>query len=135
MIEVDQDPDAGKIRRFGLGLILFGLALGAVELRRGRPAPALALAAAGILLGAACALAPESFGRGVFRAWMGAARPIGKAASFLILATIYFGVLTPLAMAMRLSGRDPLRLRRPPPGSFWTEFRDDQKPAGLEKLY
>ena len=38
-----------------------------------------------------------------------------------VLATLYFGVLTPLALVLRTFGRDPLRLRRPAAGTYWRE--------------
>lgn len=135
MIENQGNPDTRQIRRFGAGMILFGLVLAGASLWRGQPGRAAVLAASAGLLGSLTALVPEPAGRMIFRAWMGAARPIGTCVSFLVLGSVYFGFLTPLAAAMKLSGRDPLRLKRPPEGTCWNDFRENQETSALEKLY
>ncbi len=40
--------------------------------------------------------------------------PIGFIVGIVVLGIIFFGLLTPLGLAFRLAGRDPLRLRRDP---------------------
>ena len=40
-----------------------------------------------------------------------AAAPIGYAVSFIVLALFYFLLITPIALAFRLAGRDPLNRR------------------------
>jgi hypothetical protein len=50
-----------------------------------------------------------------------------------ILALLFFIVITPLGLVLRLLGKDPLRLRRPAGAvSYWTEVR--QK-SSLERLF
>jgi Saxitoxin biosynthesis operon protein SxtJ len=46
--------------------------------------------------------------RYVFVGWMWAAYPIGWLISHLLLATIYYIVLTPIGLIRRATGRDPL---------------------------
>ena len=48
--------------------------------------------------------------------------PIGWVVSQLILAVLYFGLITPLAIVFRLSGRDALNLRdaSDQKASFWS---------------
>ena len=56
-----------------------------------------------------------------FVAWMVAAFPIGWLISQIMLAVMFFGLLTPVAILFRLRGRD--LLRRKPAGteaSLWT---------------
>ena len=36
-------------------------------------------------------------------------QPVGTLASLILLALVYFGLFTPYALTLRLSGRDPLR--------------------------
>jgi hypothetical protein len=50
--------------------------------------------------------------RPVFVSWMMLAFPIGWSVSRVFLAVLYYGVLTPLAVAFRWLGRDTLGLRR-----------------------
>lgn len=40
--------------------------------------------------------------------------PIGMGVGVIVLGIFFFGLLTPLGLAFRLAGRDPLRLRRDP---------------------
>lgn len=49
--------------------------------------------------------------RGLFVAWMALMFPIGWLMSYVILIIIYFGVITPVALLMRLVGFDPLKRR------------------------
>jgi hypothetical protein len=44
----------------------------------------------------------------LYRAWMTATFPLGWVVSHAMLGAIYYGVLTPLGLAMRLMGRDPM---------------------------
>lgn len=47
-------------------------------------------------------------------------KPIRRAASLIALGTIYYGIVTPLALIMRWTGRDALALKRDPSAaSYW----------------
>ena len=45
----------------------------------------------------------------VFRAWITALFPIGWVISYTLLAAIYYLIVTPIGLFMRLLGRDPLQ--------------------------
>lgn len=47
----------------------------------------------------------------LFIAWMYATFPLGWTISHVMLAVIYYGVMTPIGLLVRLVRRDPLRLR------------------------
>lgn len=54
------------------------------------------------------------------RAWMALGVALGMIVSPVVLAILFFGIFTPLALLLRLFGRDELRLRRSPAGaSYW----------------
>ena len=58
----------------------------------------------------------------IFTLWMIAAFPLAWLVSTIVLAAIFFGLLTPLGLVFRLMGRDPLD--RTWPGrqdSYWQE--------------
>jgi hypothetical protein len=58
--------------------------------------------------------------RPVFVGWMVLVFPIGWSVSHVLLAVVYYGVVTPLGIGMRLSGRDVLHRRRPGGAdSYW----------------
>jgi Saxitoxin biosynthesis operon protein SxtJ len=52
--------------------------------------------------------------RPIYSGWMVAAFPLGWLVSHVLLALLYFGLFTPLALAFKLLGRDALRRRREP---------------------
>jgi hypothetical protein len=59
--------------------------------------------------------------------------PIGLAVSFFLLAIFFFGILTPLAMVLRLIGRDPLNRKFDPDiGSYWITHR---QPDDLDRYF
>ncbi len=57
-------------------------------------------------------LARPEWLRPVFVVWMVLAFPIGWLVSRVVLAVVFFGLFTPLALVFRLTGRDVLGLRR-----------------------
>jgi hypothetical protein len=60
--------------------------------------------------------------RPVFVAWMVVAFPIGWVVSRLVLLLLFFGVVTPVALFFRVTGRDALKVkRRPGAGTYWTQ--------------
>jgi saxitoxin biosynthesis operon SxtJ-like protein len=50
----------------------------------------------------------RSIQRPVFDLWMGISYPIGWVMSAIMMAVIFFLVLTPVGLVMRLLGRDPM---------------------------
>ena len=55
----------------------------------------------------------------VNKLWMGFGLLIGRIVSPIILGIIFFGLFTPIAILMRLSGRDELRLKLAQKASHW----------------
>lgn len=53
------------------------------------------------------------------RLWFRFGMALGRITTPLVLAIIFFGVLTPTALLMRATGRDALRLRRQEAGASW----------------
>ena len=73
------------------------------------------LAAMLVLAGA---LIPGRLGP-VFKAWMGFAHAISRVTTPIFLAIVFFLVIGPIGIVMRLIGRNPLRHGRGGAGSFW----------------
>jgi len=58
--------------------------------------------------------------RPVFVGWMVLAFPIGWAVSLVMMAVLFFGIFTPIALFFRLTGRDFLHLKRDPAAeTYW----------------
>jgi hypothetical protein len=105
---------AAEGRRFGLTVGLAFLALAAVAWWRGRLVGELAFGALGALLVVAGLVVPARLGP-VFRAWMGLAHAISKVTTPVFLGLVFYVVVTPVALLMRLFGARALP--RPEPGS------------------
>ncbi len=45
--------------------------------------------------------------------------PIGWVVSHLLLGLIFYGVVTPIGLILRISGHDPLQLKKPSGNSGW----------------
>ena len=62
-------------------------------------------------------LAPRLLGP-IYRAWMGLAHLLSKVTTPVFMGIVYFGVLTPTGLLMRLFGKRPLR-HGENGGGFW----------------
>lgn len=130
----DGSPDQKKIREFGYGLILFFAILAALSHQRGHPQRAASLLAAGLLL-SALTLSSRTLGTAIYKAWMAVAEMIGSCVSTGVMALLYYGLMTPLAIYFRLSGRDALRLKRGPLESYWTPLKPAVDLSCYERLF
>lgn len=108
MIEINHNPSRRDLRVFAIGLtILLGLA--GWWLRRRLQVDLLFPVGLvlGSLVGVCGVVRPEAL-RLVYVGWMTACWPIGWLVSHVLLGIVYYGVVTPLGLIMRLIGRDPL---------------------------
>jgi hypothetical protein len=107
-------------RSFGvLFAVVFAL-IGLVPLMLGGVARLWAIILAGVFLLSALAfpgaLAPLN------RLWMQFGLLLHRIVSPVVLGIMFFGVITPIGLVMRLLGNDPLRLRLDKAaGSYWIE--------------
>lgn len=65
--------------------------------------------------------------------WRKLSEAIGWVMSKVILGTLFFLLLTPLALLSRLSGRDPLRLKAAK--SYWVEEEREFSGKDLENMW
>jgi len=120
MIEINKNPSQRDLRWFGAGLLAFaGLVSAMLYWRTGSanvPRYILSLGALTTLL----YYAVPPLRRRVYLAWMYAAYPIGWALSHILLAAVYYLVVTPIGFTMRVLGRDPLDRRFDrSAGTYW----------------
>ncbi len=124
MNELNWNPSRRELRTFAaIAVVVFG-ALGAWLSFSGREAAWL-FAATGLVIGVPGLIHPPSI-RLIYVLLALLTRPIGWALSHLIIAVLFYALITPLGLLRRLLGRDPLALRaalgadsywaqRPPP--------------------
>jgi hypothetical protein len=99
---------AAEGRKFGLTVGLAFLVLAAVLWWRGREIPMFALGGLGLALVAVGLVLPTQLGP-VQRAWMGFAHLLSKVTTPVFMGMVFFVVLTPIGILMRLFGRNPIR--------------------------
>jgi len=75
-----------------------------------------------------CALVAPKVLRPLNKAWYQLGLLMGRFVSPIILGILFFVVITPVAIAMRLAGRDALLLKKRNVDSYWI----DRKPPGPE---
>lgn len=85
----------------------------------------------GMLLSAAGALVPTRLGP-LYRAWMGFAHVISKVTTPIFMGFVYFVVIFPIGVGMRLFGRNPIH-HRLTGGSYW--FRRNQRRSDLTEKF
>jgi tellurite resistance protein TehA-like permease len=106
-------------RRFGLFMAAALLAIAAYRWTTHHPLQ-MAIAAVLAALFAGVAFLKPTLLLPLNRAWMGLGTLLGLVVSPIVLGILFFALFTPLAIILRLAGRDELRLRRLPAGlSYW----------------
>jgi hypothetical protein len=126
LIQINRNPTRSQLRWFAALVfpLFWGWVAFLVYRRADQPRAAIAIAAVAIAVSIAGLLSP-AFMRKVWIAMMVGLSPIGWVMSHLILAVIYYLVLTPVGLALRAAGRDPLhrRLERDAE-TYWIDRRE-----------
>ena len=122
LVRVNRHPTRRQLNQFGFIWLGFLSFFGAVaRFKFGAPEVATGLWAAAVVVPVVGWLIP-SFMRLVFVGMSYLAWPIGFVVSHLVLAAVYYLVLTPIGLAMRLFGYDPMTRRsRNDRQSRWVE--------------
>ena len=121
MIEIDNDPSKKDLFWFGVMLVGFVAVLGVVMHYLWGTTLESAYWAWGIggALSVVYWAVPPSR-RLVYVGWMYAAFPIGWTVSHLVLAIVYFLILTPIGVLVRKFSGDPMQRRlEPERASYW----------------
>jgi hypothetical protein len=89
---------------------------------RGRQPLAIVLGSVGALLWLAGIAVPGRL-QPVYRGWMGLAHAISRVTTPVFMGVVFFVVITPAGLLMRVLGRNPVR-HRPTDGSYWKARTD-----------
>jgi hypothetical protein len=120
MIRINTHPSRRQLRQFGLIWLIFFGAIGAWTWYRGGAAGLVAaLAGLAVIVPVVGWMVPK-FMRIVYLAMSYAAWPIGFVVSHVILAIVYYLVITPIGLFNRLRGYDPMHRRFDPAAeTYW----------------
>lgn len=70
------------------------------------------------------------------KAWMALAEVLSFVSTRIILAFVFFGIVTPIGLIKRLFGWDPLHRRAAASDSYWIPYSERQKdPRHYEKMF
>jgi hypothetical protein len=131
----EQHVEGPSDRSFGLVFAAVFFLIGGLPLLHGERMRWWAFVASAVFLG--IALVRPSLLAGLNRLWTRLGVLLGKIVSPVALGLLYYAALTPVSIVMRLTGKDPLRLKRdasassywiprtppgPPPGSMTNQF-------------
>jgi hypothetical protein len=138
LVQIDWNPDAGKLRSFG-AVLLCGFGLLGAAFFFGWPFPpnrtvALVLWIGGGALGL-LGLSGTGAARPVYWAWMSLAFLTGNVVSRVVLALFYYLMITPMGLVQRLLGRDRLDLRGSGRDSYWTDVDHKTNPESYERQF
>lgn len=124
VIELKSRPSRSDLRWFGPILLVWVALVGAIAYFR-FDAPRVATIL--WIVGAPFPLlyfAVPAFRIPMYLGWMRALFPIGWLVSHLVLAMLFYAVVTPIALILRLARHDPLKRRwNRSATSYWTEHR------------
>lgn len=127
LIELKLNPSRRELRWFaGVWFPAFFALLGAGVLHMSGSLSIAASIWIPALLVTGIALLRPRFARVVYVGWLYAVYPIGWTISSLVLAAVYYGVITPIGLVLRATRGDALQLRRYPAAeSYWVRRPPD----------
>jgi len=109
VIEINRNPTRRQLNQFGFIWLGFLVLFGAIaRFKLDAPNLALGLWVAALVVPVVGWLIPSVM-RAVFLGMSYAAGPIGFVVSHVILALVYYLVFTPVGLAMRIFGYDPMK--------------------------
>lgn len=126
---------AAELRRFGLTVATGLGVLAMLALWRGRRVlPAVLLATAAVL--ALLAMVAPARLAAAHRAWMRLAEALGWFNTRVLLGLLFYLIVTPIGLIMRLAGRDPLDRRLGDRASYWVgRRRPARPPESMERQF
>jgi hypothetical protein len=134
--DISFDPTPKALRQFAGAWLVFLLAAGTHQsLVRGHRQLGLAMVVLAVVVGVLGLIRPSAI-RWLFIGLMVLAFPIGWVVTQVMLALMFYGVITPVAALFRLKGRDPLRRRLDAEkASYWMDKETPEDPRTYFRQY
>lgn len=127
LIELNTNPTDRQLRQFALLVVPLAVLI-VIILLWWRAVSwtwigGIAIATAGFAVAGSCR---PAWARPVYLAWMTAAYPIGWIVGHLVMAAVFYLILTPIGLTMRIIGRDPLARQFDPNRTSYWEPRETE---------
>jgi hypothetical protein len=136
VIDLNLNPTKKELRVFGLCALAFLALVGWMVARRTGSIPAAAtVAGAGLVCGALAFTVPQAL-RPLWAVLMVVNYPIGWVVTHVVMALIFYLVVTPVGVIMRLTGRDPMeRGFDRTAKTYWKPRHTEHDPARYFRQY
>jgi hypothetical protein len=136
LIRINTNPTPRQLHQFGLIWLAFFAVIGLVISKRYEATAAAYLVwSAAVLVPVVGWLVPR-FMRLVYLGMTYLAFPIGFVLSHVLLALVYFGVMTPVGWIMKLTGYDPMRRRFDKTAStYWIDRGGERAPESYFRQF
>jgi len=145
LLELNTNPDERTLRRFGaLALFVFGALavcawreswLFSAGLGAARVPVAVGLGAVAIVA-AVFAVVKPAWNRVLYVGLVAIGYPVGLILSHVVMAALFFGVIAPIGLLLRLLGKDPLqRTLERDRASYWTRAREPRPRASYFRQF
>ena len=134
--DIPTNPSQKVLRQFSAAWLVFFLAIAARQyFSRGHHEAGLVLGALAVFIGGLGLIIPPAV-RWLFVSWMVLAFPVGWAISQIMLALMFYGLITPIGLLFRLKGRD-LLARKPAANrpSFWMPKQTPEDVRSYSRQY
>jgi hypothetical protein len=136
VIDLNLNPTKKELRTFGLCALAFLCLVGWIVFRRGGSTPTIAtLVGIGIAVAGLGLTIPQAL-RPVWVVLMVVNYPIGWVITHVVMALIFYLVVTPVGVIMRLTGRDPMeRAFDRSARTYWKPRRTDPDSSRYFRQY
>ncbi len=71
----------------------------------------------------------------VYQGWMWVGHVMGWVNTRIILGVLFYGIVTPMGMVMKLTGRDPMRRRFEPDAQTYRVIRQPRPASHLKNMF
>jgi hypothetical protein len=140
-VQLNWKPNRKQLRQFGAIFLIGFLVIGLIKyfwpwewLIRRDQKTGLILIAIGLTVGG-IGLTGMRFALPFYYLWIGIAFVLGNIMSRVIMALIFYGVVTPLGLLARLIGRDKLQLKKRETESYWQDISLPSEPEKYERQF
>ena len=135
LLRINRHPSPKDLRLFASLWLIFFAGFATLAWHHAHPAGAATLLGLALLVGLIGWIKPPSI-RLLYVGSVYVTFPIGFVLSHVILALVYYLVITPIGLLMRLLGRDPLQRRfEPALKTYWEPKTTKRTPADYLRQY